>query len=124
MEAELSTIFGEQVMSGLWNAAAPTLVGEAVDVSQAGMTTPHLAMAAVEDGLADTWRGSMGMIHVPPGILSEIVQGLDYSEGRFHTATGHIVVGDAGYQGGTPGSGSRPVASSGSTAPRRSISAI
>lgn len=105
LESELSPIFAEQVMQGRWNAAAPTLVKEADDVSQTGQVLPHQAFGAVEDGLADRWRGSVGMIHMPPSIFVQVVDMLSFEDGRFYSPTGHIVVADAGYQAGSPGSG-------------------
>jgi hypothetical protein len=103
--SELSPIFAEQVMNGVWNSAAPSLMSEATVVSQTGMASPHAAVGAVEDGLADLWRGAVGMIHVPPSVLVQIVDMLVFEDGRFVTPSGHIVVADAGYQAGSPGSG-------------------
>jgi hypothetical protein len=103
--AELSTIFGAQVMQGTWNPAAPTLVSEAIDVTQTNVDSALEAVAAVEDGLADVWRDAVGMIHVTPGTLFEIAPHLEFVENRFYTPTGHIVVADAGYSGISPASG-------------------
>ena len=106
LESELSAIFAEQVMQGLYNPAAPTLYNQADDVSQTGMGGGAMAaVAAVEDGLADRWRDSIGMIHVPPSVFIQIADTLEYADGRFYTPSGHIVVADAGYQAGSPGSG-------------------
>jgi hypothetical protein len=104
-EAEVSTIIAEQVMHGEWNAASHTLVGEADTLTVAGMDNPLEVVALVEDGLADRWGNSTGMIHVTPSILTQVVNELEYADGKFYTPNGHIVVSDAGYQGGAPGTG-------------------
>ena len=105
VQSEVSAIIAEQTMSGVWNAAAPTLEAEATNVSQSASAGPLEALAAVEGGLADVWRDSIGMIHVSPAILVQIKGALDFFDGKFHTVSGHIVVGDSGYQGGAPTSG-------------------
>lgn len=105
VENELSPIFGEQVYNGIHNPAAPSLASDADILTEAGATNPFEAVGLVEDGLADRIRDAVGMIHVPPSIMFEIAQSLDFSDGRFHTPTGHIVVADPGYQGGAPTSG-------------------
>jgi hypothetical protein len=104
-ESEVSPIIAEQVMAGVWNSAAPTLISEAVDVSQANMAQPMEAVGAVEDGLADAWRGSVGMIHMPPSVLFQVRSVLTFQDGRYYTPSGHVVVADAGYQAGSPASG-------------------
>ena len=104
-EAEVSTVLAEQVMHGEWNATAPTLVGEADTLTVTGMDSPKEVVALIEDGLADRWGNSQGMIHVTPSILTQIAGDLTFIDGRYHTANGHILVSDAGYQGGAPGTG-------------------
>lgn len=67
------------------------------------------AMEVVEDALADLLDGGQGMIHLPAALLTAFQSGggLRFITGadgisRYYTATGHVVVADAGYLGPSP----------------------
>lgn len=72
------------------------------------------ALIALEDHLASTLHGGLGMIHLTPGLLTA-ARALGYVEqvgDRYLTATGHTVVGDSGQTGTVgPSAGGAPVLS-------------
>jgi hypothetical protein len=59
------------------------------------------ALANLEDHLGDTLHGAIGMIHLTPGLLTLAVgEGyVEWRDGQYRTPTGHVVVGDAGFDG-------------------------
>lgn len=63
--------------------------------------TLALQVAHLEGFLATALNGARGVIHLTPALLTiGHAQGLFvWHDGRFETATGHIVVGDAGHSG-------------------------
>jgi hypothetical protein len=104
-ENELSPIFAEQVEAATLNPSQPSLISEGIVYPAAGVDTPKEAVSAVEDQLAQVWRGSVGMIHMTPGTLFEVRGELDFIDGRYFTPSGHYVVADSGYNGLSPASG-------------------
>jgi hypothetical protein len=97
-----------EAMHSIKQASNPSFVDNATDVT-ADMydTTPTAALAAVENALAARLVDGLGMIHVDPGTLTLLAVdgGLNFDGAQYRTATGHYVVGDAGYSGGEPASG-------------------
>jgi hypothetical protein len=72
---------------------------------------PLAALSLIEQGLADCLDGGQGMIHVTPAMLVylDLYGGLEREGSVWYTATGHILVGDAGTQG-LPPAGEPPLA--------------
>lgn len=64
------------------------------------------AIALLEDFLASTLHGGLGVIHLTPGLFA-VGAGMYYElEGEiWRTATGHAVIGDAGHTGEEPPTG-------------------
>lgn len=58
-----------------------------------------VAMVELEEFLATALHGGVGMLHVSPGVLSNLMatDGIRLDDGVWRTATGHRVVADAGY---------------------------
>lgn len=84
-----------------------SLAGDAAlsDTVTTAATTPELALASIECGLASYLQGQQGMVHVTPQVLTLLVAAnAVVREGTtWVTAMGHIVVADAGYDGSGPG---------------------
>lgn len=99
-----SSILGAQVERSAYQTANASLASEAQDLTNAD-TSLMGALHAIEVGLADILDGGMGMIHMPAGLLA-ILQadgGLHFDDDhRPYTATGHLIVADAGYLGASP----------------------
>jgi hypothetical protein len=55
----------------------------------------------LEDHLATTLHGALGVIHLPAGLLTvaEAATLVTWRDGAFRTSTGHAVIGDAGHRG-------------------------
>jgi hypothetical protein len=110
-ENSRSSRLAEQVERGTYATLNPSLSSEAQVIAN-GDESLLGAVGAIEDALADVLDGAIGMIHVPASLLSILqVQGglIRDDTGRFFTATGHVVVGDAGTLGVSPATGD-PVA--------------
>ncbi len=105
-ELARSYILAREVLNSALVPANPSLVDQADTVTGLN-STPAGALGAVEDGLASRLANGLGMIHVTPGLLT-ILQaggGLHFDGTNYRTPTGHLVVADAGYTGGAPGTG-------------------
>lgn len=108
LDVSRSSLLGQQVMQGAFSATNPSLMSEAQVITGADESLLG-ALEAVEDGLADLLDGGQGMVHLPASLLSALQSGggLRFIAGpdgsfRYYTATGHIVVADAGYAGPSP----------------------
>lgn len=101
-----SVVVAREALTGGLTTNSPSFVSEA-DTVVGVDGTPVGALAAVEDGLADKLQGGVGMIHVTPGMLTILNSGggLVFDGEDYRTATGHLVVADAGYTGGAPSTG-------------------
>ena len=103
-EISRSSILGAQVERSAYTTGNPSLASEAQDVGNLDQSLMG-ALFAIEQGLADLLDGGAGMLHVPAGALSVLHAqgGIRYDQdGRPFTATGHLVVADAGYLGVSP----------------------
>lgn len=103
VEMKLTVLASAGVASELMTGAASAGHAFVSDALSLGNTaeTLRVGFAKLEAHLASKLHGAVGMIHVPPGVLTlaladSLVMGVN---GLFRTATGHIVVGDAGYTG-------------------------
>lgn len=101
-----SLILAREVQTGSLTADNPSLVGEADTVTGVD-TTAIGALAAVEDALGTKLSGGVGMIHMTPGMLTILNSGggLQFDGTSYRTATGHLVVADAGYVNAAPSTG-------------------
>lgn len=63
--------------------------------------TPSTALASLERGLQNILNGAVGTIHLTPGLLAVLDSNglLQFYDGRYYTATGHVVIADAGFEG-------------------------
>lgn len=80
------------------------LVGNATytpAVASASAVNLSVGLADLEDHLADVLHGTKGVIHLTAGLLTiAVADGLvEWRDGQYRTATGHVVVGDAGHDG-------------------------
>jgi hypothetical protein len=105
-ELSRSFILAREVFDSALAPANPSLMDQA-DIVVGIDDTPVGALSGVEDGLGQKLSGGIGMIHVTPGTLVYLDgEGvLEFDGQNFRTATGHYVVGDAGYTGGAPATG-------------------
>lgn len=103
-EVSRSSIMGAQVERSAYATGNASLASEAQDLANADQSLMG-ALFAVEEGLADILDGGAGMVHVQAGALAVLQAqgGLRYDEdGHPFTATGHLIVADAGYLGVSP----------------------
>jgi len=93
--AELSTgtASGGLAISGDATYTPTIISATAVDVGR--------GIAELEDHLADVLHGAIGMIHLTPGLLALAVGDgyVEWRDGQYRTPSGHVVVGDAGFDG-------------------------
>lgn len=106
VEMKLTVLASAGMASELMTGAASNataLSTASVDVSLGNTAeTIRVGFAKLEAHLASKLHGAIGMIHVPPGVLTlALADGLIFMGAGdvFRTATGHIVIGDAGYTG-------------------------
>lgn len=102
---EVSVVIAQQAMHGEWHPTGMHLQDEVTTSLPGPFSDVKTAIAQVEDALADKIGNLQGMIHLTPGAFSMVAGDLEFFEGRYHTHSGHIVVADAGYEGGAPESG-------------------
>lgn len=103
-EISRSSVLAAQVERAAYTTTNPSLATGAVTI---GNTDQSLmgALLAIEAGLADLLDGGAGMVHIPAGVLAVLHAqgGVRYDQfGRPFTATGHLIVADAGYLGVSP----------------------
>lgn len=77
----------------------------AVTLTSAALDDVVAALATVEQGIADIGRGEPGMVHVTIGMLTRLfaATAIVRDGSLFRTASGNVVVADAGYTGQGPG---------------------
>lgn len=92
-----------QVMEGTYAGMNPWFANVATALTGADRTLVG-ALQAVERGLAALLGDAQGLIHVPSWLLSsmQLGGGLRFIDNIWYTASGHIVVADAGYRGPSP----------------------
>ena len=103
----LSWAFARQLATGSATGASNNLKTAAVGRAPAGVNygstaTPlYNAFAILETHLATKIHNGAGIIHIPPGLLSNAIDecALEREGDRFYTPSGHLVVADAGYVG-------------------------
>lgn len=106
-----SSRLAEQLETAAHNSLSPSLASEATAIANADQSLMG-ALLAVEDALADVLDGGAGMIHMPAMLLPALQAGggLRYdADGRAFTATGHLIVADAGTIGVSPATGAEVV---------------
>lgn len=83
----------------------PALIDATSDTVTNGESSPTVALAALEQGLAECSRGRRGMIHATPQVLVHWIaaQAVRIEGGQLISPMGNIVVADAGYSGDGPG---------------------
>lgn len=99
----LSSAFAAELASGTASGGLG-LKGDATYVPRvvSGSAVPLMTgMAHLEANLADALNGGIGMIHLTPGLLGIArAEGIvEWDDGQYRTATGHVVIGDAGFTG-------------------------
>lgn len=101
-----SVILAREAQTGSLTDESPSFVSTADTVTGFDATAVG-ALAAVEDALATRLQGGLGMIHVTPGMLTILNSGggLNFDGVAYRTATGHVVVADAGYANAAPSTG-------------------
>jgi hypothetical protein len=106
IELVRSAIVAREVLTGALATSEHSFIGEADTVTGLD-TTPAGALGAVENGLAAKLGNGLGMIHVTPGLLTDLLSdaAVFMDGGSWKTANGHTVVADAGYTGGAPSTG-------------------
>lgn len=102
---EVSVVIAQQAMSGEWHPTGMNIQDEVVTTVSGPASDVKTTIAFVEDALADRIGNFKGMIHLTPGAFSVIAGDLERDGDRYFTHSGHIVVADAGYEGGAPESG-------------------
>jgi hypothetical protein len=106
-EISRSARLAEQLETAAYNPLSPSLASEAQVITNGDQSLLG-ALIAVEDALADVLDGGSGMIHIPASFLTALQAGggLRYDKaGRPYTATGHLIVADAGTLGVSPVTG-------------------
>lgn len=102
-EITLSYAFGRALLGPLQTTSQLTLStsAHAPDGLAFGAASTPLtnAIAALESELADNLFGGVGMIHVPPAMMHQLMYrgALIPTDAHWETPNGHIVVSDAGY---------------------------
>lgn len=103
---ERSMGLAAEVERAALSGSNPSLASAADTLTSTDQTAVG-ALAIVEDALAQTLNGGLGMIHMTPRVFT-ILQGgggLMFEGGVWRTATGHFIVADAGYTGPDPDAG-------------------
>jgi hypothetical protein len=99
-----TSILGAQVERSAFTPGNPSLSSEAQVIASSDQSLLG-ALVNIEDALADVLDGGQGMIHMTPGLFVAFSAGggVRYdADGRPFTASGHLIVADAGYLGVSP----------------------
>lgn len=99
-----TSVLGAQVERSAFTPGNPSLASEAQVIASSDQSLLG-AVVMIEDALADVLDGGQGMIHMTPGLFVAFAAGggVRYdANGRPFTATGHLIVADAGYLGVSP----------------------
>jgi hypothetical protein len=93
-----SAAFAQQLIDATTTPAAGLASTATVIVSNAAVTVTR-AFARIEDFLATRLFNAVGFIHVSPGVFALAVAAdvVMLRDGMWQTATGHLVIADAGY---------------------------
>jgi hypothetical protein len=93
-----------EVWGGSLGLAQRSLADLASDVVTDGPSSLVTVFANLEAALAACYRGRRGMVHVTPQVLVHAIaaQVILPAGNQWVTATGHLVVADAGYDGSGP----------------------
>lgn len=116
LDVQMSYAFASQLedaaQGGIGLIGADNYVGTTdyrPEVVTTAASSVQLAIALLEDFLAEKLRGGLGVIHLTPGLYSIAVAFGLVDSMLSTTPTGHAVVGDAGHSGqDTPTGGSAP----------------
>jgi hypothetical protein len=100
--SELISATGSGGLSLASEATAPTDVAFGAAAKRMSQ-----ALAALEGELAERLEGGRGMLHIPPTMLAEAISEGEFQlvNGQWETASGHLVVSDAGYVNAAPPAG-------------------
>lgn len=106
MAAEESYYLARQLAVGGFALDQDSLNETGTDVIGSGGLPASIALAALEDELAERLRGQLGQIHVPFSILTLLIVAgaIRFDLGQWYSPAGHLVIVDAGYTGTAPGS--------------------
>lgn len=87
----------------------PAIRKDPTVISTSGAVAISDVLCVLEREIAMSWGNLQALIHVSPGILAKLaaVEAIDRldgpgEDGRWYTPTGHVVIGDAGYDGAAP----------------------
>lgn len=103
LDVYASAAFAVELMRGTNGGPNSFKTNETTIISNTARTL-RLAFADMETWLADKLHGARGIIHLTPAamILAAADGLVRFVEGQWQTATGHLVVADAGYDGSAP----------------------
>lgn len=110
MSSIASNLFAQELLdaSGSGGLSLSSVATDPADVAFGSAAVKlSRAVAVLENELASRLRGRAGMIHMPPGMLTQAVATLDlvFTDGRWLTPNGNVVVVDSGYVNATQPSG-------------------
>lgn len=103
LDVYASAAFAVELMRGTNGGPNSFKTNETTIISNTARSL-RLAFADMETFLADKLHGAQGLIHVTPAaMVLAVADGMvRFVDGVWQTATGHLVVGDAGYTGDAP----------------------
>lgn len=106
-EIERSANLAAEVERAAWSGTNISLISAAVSNGETGDnadTSLAGAVSYIEARLAERLHGGVGIIHMPAWLLV-LLPNVRWIDDKPHTATGHVIVADAGYQGVDPDTG-------------------
>lgn len=97
LRTRISYVFAKELIYGT-QSGGESLAASATTVTS-GPTNLLEALSLLEMKLATALQGEVGMIHVTPRAftLLNALDAIKWMDNRWYTATGHVVVADAGY---------------------------
>lgn len=110
LEGRVETRFGVQVSKGITehlitggdDTVSPTLASSATVLTAEDGVEADFVLSLLEQHLANTLHGGQGIVWVSPAGLAEIKEYLEREDGHWWTASGHLVVADAGHSDQPP----------------------
>lgn len=108
LDTEITTL--NERLRTRWNVMISEQVATRLNVEMAdhatvvttGPVNTEIALSSAEQALALTLHGGEGFIHMSPAALGMVIDKLSFYDGQWHTASGHVVVADAGHAGIPP----------------------
>lgn len=107
-EADVVDLNGR--LSTRWEVMVSEQIASRLNVEMAARATvfttgpvnTSIMLANAEESLALSLHGGRGLIHMSPAALSMVSERLSFRDGSWQTASGHIVIADAGHTGLAP----------------------